>query len=268
MDADVELAGIGRYRRHGAGSPVVILSNPAADPSWWAAPFVSTLGDAGYEAITFVHTGEGWSPSAVVRDVAAFIEHLEVDRVRLIGWSQGAAIAQEVALQRPDLVASAALVATYARQNTMDRVLQDAYRTLAAGGDELDPVRLALLFLTSYPADLLGDDAFVNPRVDGMRHWAAKPADSDRPQRAAAFIAGYHERLPALEAMLPPCLIIGFGLDTDTFVARAREVAEAIPYSRYVELPDAGHLEPVLAPNRVLRPILDFFADLPPGQAG
>lgn len=268
MAADFELAGIGRYRRHGAGQPVVVLSNPAADPEWWAAPFVSALGDAGYEMITFVHTGDRWSPPDVVRDVTAFVEHLKVDRVRLVGWSQGAAIAQEVALARPDLVAGAALVATYGRQNTTDRVLQDAYRALSAAGSELDPVRLAMLLLTSYPADLLGDDSFVGQRIDGLRQWSAKPpGDSDRRQRSAAFIADYQERLSALAGIRIPCLVIGFGHDTDTFVVRARQVADAIPNARYLEFPDAGHLEPILAPARVLEPILDFFANLPPDPA-
>lgn len=65
-------------------------------------------------------------------DVATFIEHAAAEPVRLLGWSQGAAIAQETALLRPDLVAAAALIATYGRQNIMDRILQDAWRALDA----------------------------------------------------------------------------------------------------------------------------------------
>lgn len=258
-----ELYGVGRYERHGRGRPVVILSNPQADPGWWAPPFISALIDAGYEAIPFIHTGPSYAPVDVVRDVATFVEHAGTEPIRLLGWSQGAAIAQEVALLRPDLVAGAALIAPYGRQNTIDRVLQQAWLALSAAGEELDPVRLAMLLLTSHPPQLLGDDSFTGQMLDGARKWSAKSAENVEPrQRSAEFIAAYQDRLVALGAITVPCLVMGFADDADTFVAPAREVAEAIPASRYVELPDAGHLTPVTDSRRVIEPILHFFREL------
>ena len=258
-----ELEGIGRYERYGNGPAVVILSNPTPDPRWWAVPFVSALVDVGYEAITFIHTGQSFTPEDVVQDVAEFIEHLQVGPVRLLGWSQGAAISQEVALLRPDLVVAAALIATYGRQNSFDRLLQESSDLLARAGKELDPVRLVLTFLTSHPAPRLGDDAYVDPLIEGLRQWSAKPvSSSDRDRRAAEFIAGYQERLDALAGVRVPCLVMGFGQDTDTFVTRAREVAEAIPASQYIELADAAHLLPVSDPPRVIELVLSFFANV------
>jgi len=258
-----ELQGVGWYERHGDGPTVLILSNPAADPRWWAVPFVSAFVAAGYEVITFIHTGERFSPEDVVRDVAELIQHLGVAPVRLLGWSQGAAIAQEVALLRPDLVAGAALIATYGRQNSFDRLLQDCYGALARAGEELDPVRLVLTFLTSHPGPQLGEDSYVDPLIDGVRQWSAKADSStDRRRRSAEFIAGYQERLEALAGIRVPCFVMGFGQDTDTFVTRAREVANAVPASQYLELTDAAHLAPVVDPLRVIQPVLEFFADL------
>jgi pimeloyl-ACP methyl ester carboxylesterase len=97
----------------------------------------SPLGGAGYETIVFVHTGDCYAPHAVVRDVAAFVAHMDTEPVRLLGLSQGAAVAQEVALLRPDLVAAAALVAAYGRQNSIDRLLQAAWAAEDAAGPEL-----------------------------------------------------------------------------------------------------------------------------------
>jgi pimeloyl-ACP methyl ester carboxylesterase len=260
----LEIEGVGRYQRYGQGPPVVILSNPQADPGWWAPPFISALGAAGYETITFVHTGASYAPHDAVRDVAIFIEHLGPEPVRLFGWSQGAAIAQEVALLRPDLVACAALVAGYGRQNSIDRLLQDAWAVLDAGGPELDPVREALLLLTSYPAQSLGDDASADSLIESLRSWAAKasPDNNDARRRSAAFIAAYQERLAELTRLRVPCLVVGFELDADTFAARAREVAAAIPGSRYVELPNAGHLTPVVDPQSVIDHVLAFFTEV------
>ena len=255
-----ELSGVGRYERRGQGPPVVILSNPQADPAWWAAPFTAALVGAGYEAISFVHAGPSWAPDAVVRDVAAFIEHAAAGPVRLLGWSQGAAIAQETALLRPDLVTSAALIATYGRQNVMDRILQDAWRALDAVGPELDPVRTALLLLTSYPPRQLGVDRHAAEKAAGAaRHAAGRAASPGPRQRSAAFITAYQDRLTALAAVTVPCLVMGFADDADTFAARAREVARAIPASEYLELPGAGHLTPVTNPELVISPVLDFY---------
>lgn len=252
--------GIGRYRRFGHGDPVLILSNPQANPDWWAFGIVTILVEAGFEAITFIHEGQDWDPPSVVRDVRRLIEHLKLRDVRLLGWSQGAAIAQETALAHPDSVHAAALIATYGRQNSVDRVLQDAWDVLSVGGPELDPVRLALGLLTSHSADRLSSDAFVDPLIAAQAEWASKEAASPEARaRSAAFIRAYQNRLEALGRMTVPCLVIGFGQDTDTFSARAQEVAAAIPDSQYLEFPDAGHLEPVINTSEVMEPVVRFF---------
>jgi pimeloyl-ACP methyl ester carboxylesterase len=259
----MELENIGRYERHGEGRPVLILSNPQADPAWWAEPYVAALVASGYEVITFVHTGASFTPEAVVIDIATFLEYLDCDPVRLLGWSQGAAIAQEVALRCPDRVHAAVLIAGYGRQNSFDRLLQQAWAVLADSGDRHEPVRMALQFLTAYPPSLLGEDNFVQAHLDGIRQSSANPQTGAHSRaRSAAFINGYQDRLTALAEVRAPCLSIGFELDADTFVARAREVAEAIPDCQYLEIAGAGHLTPVTHPHLVIEPVLTFFHDI------
>jgi pimeloyl-ACP methyl ester carboxylesterase len=257
-----ELEGVGRYRRFGDGPPVVILSNPLANPDFWAARHVDALVAAGYQAITFVHTGAEHHHRGVTRDVVEFLASLGCPPVRLLGWSQGAAIAQEVALAASELVACAALIATYGRQNHFDRILQDAWAELDRADAELANLRLAMLFLTGEPPQLLGDDDYLNDRMEGMRPWAMQPRDGELRRRSRAFIDSYQDRLDALRDVEVPCLVIGFELDTDTFAVRAREVAASIRDCRYLEIAGAGHLLPVTDPKRVLDPVLAFFREV------
>jgi pimeloyl-ACP methyl ester carboxylesterase len=255
-------AGAGRYRRFGEGEAILILSNPQANPDWWAPGIVASLVDAGFEAITFIHEGPDYDAPAVVRDVKRLVDHLKLEDVRLLGWSQGAAIAQEVAFAYPSMVRAAVLIATYGRQNRIDLVLQEAWDALSLGGEELDPVRLAIGLLTSHPPALLASDGFVGPLIDAQAEWASKGATSiEARERSASFIRGYQERLESLTKITTPCLVIGFGQDTDTFAARAQEVANAIPGSQYIEFPDAGHLEPVIHTEKVMTPIIDFLQE-------
>ena len=254
-----EFPGIGRCRRFGTGPPVVILSSPLASPDAWAGPHVEALVEAGYEAITFVHTGADYGYQAVVGDVVRFLGALDVGAVRLLGWSQGAAIAQEVALAAPELVAAAALVAPYGRQNRIDALLQDAWAELDSSESDLDSARLAMLLLTGEPPDSLADDDYLAARVAAVGAWATRPRDPEGRRRARGFIDSYGDRLDALAEVRVPCLVIGFELDADTFAERAREVARRIPDSTYLEISGAGHLLPLTDPSRVAAPVIDFF---------
>ena len=114
--------------------------------------------------------------------------------------------------------------------------------------------------LTSYPPHQLGDDSHAGKLAAGAAGYAARRGgDAEPRQRSAAFIAAYQDRLSALAAVTVPCLVMGFADDADTFAARAREVAAAIPASEYFELPGTGHLTPVTNPELVIGPVLDFY---------
>lgn len=169
----------------------------------------------------------------------------------LLGWSQGAAIAQEVALARPDLVAAGALTATYGRQNTCDRLVREAWAALDGGDEALEPVRLALLLLTGYPPQALGEDSFVAAVVEGARQWfteAERVPEARR--RSGAFICAYQDRLSALVSITVPCLVMGFALEpTPSLPGRGRSPRPSqtaatkscqTPATRR-RPPDAGH---------------------------
>ena len=55
-------------------------------------------------------------------------------------------------------------------------------------------------------------------------------------------------------------LVIGFGDDVVLPPHLGREVADALPNGRYLEIPDAGHLGFIEKPQVVNVAALDFFA--------
>lgn len=246
----------------GVGSEVVFLSNPLANPVSWSSSVREELLLRGYRVTTFEHRSTGDWRSAVDCVLEFLADRRQ--RVALVGWSQGAAIAQEVALAAEDMVGAAVLIATYGRQNAIDRVLQQAWAALPDG--ENDPLRLAISFLTSFPPNRLADDRFVERMCHLQPEWAGQP-DAEARQRAASFIATYQDRLSDLENVRVPCLLMGFENDTDTFVSRAQEVAHAIRSAEYIELAGLGHAAPVSDPSRVWPIVTDFLSRIfPPAK--
>ena len=258
-----EVRSLGVVHTWGDGPEIVFLSNPLARPVHWSSGAREQLLQDGYRVTTFEHQSSGnWE------SVVACISEFLADRrkpVALVGWSQGAAIAQEVALAVGDTVGAVVLIATYGRQNAIDRVLQQAWATLPDKDD--DPLRLALGFLSSFSPDRLADDQFVERMVDLQREWAGQP-DPDARQRAASFISSYQDRLAALEGIRVPTLVVGLERDTDTFASRAREVALAIPGSEYIELPGLGHAAPISDPSKVWPVVTNFLKTTFPQPSG
>ncbi len=82
----------------------------------------------------------------------------------------------------------------------------------------------------------------------------ARPADP-------ADIAPEGNRLPAYRSITAPALVIGFADDMVLPPHLGREVADAIPNGRYLEIPDTGHLGFIERPQVVNAATLKFFAD-------
>ena len=100
------------YRRVGAqgGVPLVLLHRFRATIDWWDPAFVEALAEE-RDVILFDNVGIGYTEGAPMNTVGAyavgaiaFIEALGLPQVDLLGWSFGGVVAQEIVLQRPDLI--------------------------------------------------------------------------------------------------------------------------------------------------------------------
>ncbi|EPX55964.1 alpha/beta hydrolase fold having protein [Cystobacter fuscus DSM 2262] len=100
------------YRVDGqrGGVPLVLLQRFRGTLDDWDPAFISALA-AHRQVIRFDNAGIGGSSGQVPDSVegmaevaAAFIDALELTKVDLLGWSLGGIVAQQVALDRPQLV--------------------------------------------------------------------------------------------------------------------------------------------------------------------
>jgi aminoacrylate hydrolase len=116
------------YSVSGAGPPIVFVAGLGDRGTYWTAQ-VAAFSSA-FQVVTFDHRGvgasEGQPPYKVEQwaaDTLRLIDHLGLDRVHLVGHSTGGTIAQVLAADHSDRVASLVLGANWARLDARLRKL-------------------------------------------------------------------------------------------------------------------------------------------------
>jgi pimeloyl-ACP methyl ester carboxylesterase len=219
----------------GDGLPVILLHGWTLDHRMWQPQIAGLAGEFFLVMPDRRGCGRATAPTDLAReaeDVIAIADFLGFDRFAVVGLSQGAVVALDVARRFAArltgvVVSGAPLPALVARDET---IALDHYRALAAEGD------LATL------------------RMD----WAAHPLMQGRTREAhallAAMLADYTGRdllgsseapgLPveALRMLAPPVLALAGEHDTPWRKACAAMLAEVAPRARHALIADAGHL--------------------------
>lgn len=252
------------YDDSGTGDPVVFIAGRGGAGRTWHPHQVPAFVAAGYRCITFDNRGigatenaEGFTTQTMVADTAALIESLDLAPVRIVGVSMGSFIAQELMVVRPELVSSAVLMATRGRHDRAREFFWQAEADLYAAGVELPASYAAKVrLLESFSRKTLNDDVAVEDWIAMFSMWPSKPTPGLRGQSG---VCPQTNRLPAYRSIAAPVLVIGFADDVVTPSYLGREVADALPYGRYLQVPDAGHLGFLERPEAVNVAILKFF---------
>ncbi|MFD6136181.1 alpha/beta fold hydrolase [Isoptericola sp. NPDC060257] len=106
-----------------ADPTILLLGGVASSMDWWPADLCAALAAGGRRVVRYDHRDTGRSvtcpPGApdytsrdLTEDALRVLDDLGVVRAHLVGLSAGAAMVQELALERPDRVASATLMST------------------------------------------------------------------------------------------------------------------------------------------------------------
>lgn len=115
LSDNIEIA----YEMHGAGDPVLLIHGfgSSGKVNWIDTGWVATLEEAGYQPITMDNRGHGASRKLydpqlyfahdMALDAKRLLDHLEIARAPVIGFSMGARIAAFLALNHPERVSAA-----------------------------------------------------------------------------------------------------------------------------------------------------------------
>ena len=250
----------------GSGEPVLFIAGRGGAGRTWHLHQVPVFTRAGYRCVTFDNRGigatenaEGFTTETMVGDTAELIERLGIGPVRIVGVSMGSYIAQELMVARPELVTSAVLMATRGRHDRTRDLFWQGELAIADAKVQL-PIEFEakVRLLESFSPKTLNDDNAVRDWIDMFTMWPQTPTPGGRTH---LFIAPQGSRLAAYQSVTTPVLVIGFADDVVLPSYLGREVANAMPNGRFLEIPGTGHLGFIEKPEVVNTAILNFFAD-------
>jgi 3-oxoadipate enol-lactonase len=189
-----------------------------------------------------------------VEDVLAVLVAAGVTRAHVLGISLGGVIAQRFALDHPQWVRSLVLVSTSSeiseKATQAWRRLADLVESVGFEGRIVDPRRsVAPAFAERYPERL--QMLAEQTRQCDPRAYAA----------AARAVAAYHYT-EELRQLRHPVLILQGKEDQLTPPGGSVKMARAIPHSRLLFVPEAGHNLPMEQPEAFLFAVLGFWAGI------
>jgi pimeloyl-ACP methyl ester carboxylesterase len=239
------------YRRYGAdhGTPIVLLTHTRGTMDTWDPALLDVLA-AGRPVITFDYKGVGLTGgkapehfAAMADDSADFIAALGYQRVDVLGFSIGGAVAQELMIRHPALVRRAILAGTSAKGgagvNNLSARSQQVTTKAKMTADDF----LYAFFAPSPTSQQLGKayvermkrrttDLDVDVSAETLRAQASARTEWGQPQDPP------DERMKAVQA---PVLIANGKDDIRMPTMNSYRLFELLPRGQLILYPDAGH---------------------------
>ncbi|MCW5696883.1 MAG: alpha/beta fold hydrolase [Bauldia sp.] len=243
-------AGTFAYLDEGDGEPVVLIHGFASNAAvnWLQTGWIDTLAKAGRRAVAMDNRGHGRSArfyavadyalAQMAGDVAGLLDRLGIETADVVGYSMGARIAAELALDAPARVRSLTLAGIGVG--------------LITGTEEAELIAEAL------EAESVG--AGTDPRGRTFREFAER-TKSDRAALAACMRALRVGRPAADLARLAMPVLLAVGSE-DRIAGPPEPLARHLPHAAQVILPGRDHMKAV-GDALFKRTLLEFLGGRP-----
>ncbi len=254
----------------GAGEPLVLLHGFTGSAARWEPHTIEFA--RRHLVVAIDQLGHGLSDSATdphrygiahaVEDVLGVLDHLNIRRAHLLGYSMGGRVALALAVLAPERLFSLTLESVSPglpdAEARRARAAQDAALADAIEREGIEAFvnRWERLPLFASQARL-PDEVRSRLRAQRLRNSPVGLANSLR-GLGQGLQPPMHEFLPQLRL---PALIMAGALDAD-YCDRAREMSRLIPGARLEIVPDAGHAIHLEQPEAFRRLVLEFLAGI------
>jgi pimeloyl-ACP methyl ester carboxylesterase len=226
----------------GDGPPVLLLHGGAADSTWWGdlAPALAKR----HTVITMDSRGHGRSSfddrqityRRMADDTLALLDLLDFDQVDIVGWSDGAIIALDIALRQPERLRR---VVAYGVNFDLS-----GYHT---GDDDAEP-----------------SSAFELISVEGPKRYRDQSPHPERREELLANIRQTWTTEPAwthdqMRSIQTPILVLD-GIDEEVIdIDHVRLLADLLPNGDLVLMPGTGHFAMIDQPAEFIRIVVDYL---------
>jgi 3-oxoadipate enol-lactonase len=245
-----------------SGKPAVLLLHGlGADASSWTLQ-IPALSQAGFRPLAAdapgfggsPYDGRSWTIRRVAAQMAALLEELGTGPVNVVGLSMGGVIAQQLALDFPQLTKKLVLVSTFCVLQPQD-LSGWAYF-----------IRRALAILTlgmQAQAQVVARRLFPDPKDAPLRsmYLAVISRADPRAYRKAMLALGLFNSRKRLGLIKVPTLVITGTEDSTVSPARQKLLVEGIPGACQVLIPQAGHAVSIDQAEKFNQALLDFLRE-------
>ena len=260
------------YRRFGkaTGVPLVFNQHFTGTMDHWDPAVTDGLAKD-REVILFNNAGvsssSGKVPATIEKmgaNAVAFIKALGLTKVDVLGFSIGGFVAQEIALQAPDLVRRLVLVGTGPRGGEgMATLTPEAQEIFGASYDEPDHLWLRVHFTASGKSQAAGRE-FLKRFRQRAKNRDPEVNDKVAPAQIEAISewgAPRDKPFEYLKSIRQPALVVNGGKDVIVYAVNSFILQQHLPDAELILYPDANHGSQYQYPLRFVQQVSAFLSE-------
>jgi pimeloyl-ACP methyl ester carboxylesterase len=240
------------YRRFGntVGAPIVLLQHFMGNLDNYDPAITDALASRREVVLTDnagvgLSTGEApMTVSGMARDAASFIDALGLERADLFGFSMGGYVAQQIAVDRPELVRRLILVGTGPRGGEgMAQLAPDTAPLFAKVYDPQDLMWLPIFFSPSEESQAAGRRFLerIRARTEDRDAPVSQVTVAAHSAAAREWGAGAKDSFDYLKGISHPTLVVNGSNDIVVATVNSYILQQNLPNAELILFPDANH---------------------------